>query len=121
MRLDEDFGRELVIGAIGRPARWGLAWRHTLAAEFADFDEPGFVKLVMSFSLGPVGDGRTLLSCETRGAGTDPRAARRLVRLWRVASPLLARLLRRQLHGIREEAERQFGGTVPRPSEFRRR
>ena len=121
MRLDEDFGRELVIGAIGRPARRGLAWRHTLAAEFADFDEPGFVKLVMSFSLGPVGDGRTLLSCETRGAGTDPRAARRLLRRWRVASPLLARLLRRQLHGIREEAEGQFRGTVPRPSEFRRR
>ena len=121
IQLDEDFGRELVVGAVGHLRGPRLRWRQSIAAEFASFDEPGYTKLALNLTVQPYGDGRTVLSCEARCAGTDRSARRRLLRRWRAASPLLGMLARHELRGIRDEAERQFGDTVPRPSQYRRR
>lgn len=106
VKLGEDPGSELVIGAIGR--FWGrdINWRQSDAAEFRDFAEPGYGKVAAGFSVRDYGRGRTLLSYEARTQATDDEARRGFLRYWRLVSPGVGIVLRGTLRYIGGLAER---------------
>ena len=116
VRLDEDFGREIVFGAIGR--FWGreIRWLRSEAADFSSFQEPGYGKIAANFSLRPYGDGRTVLSYEARTQATDPCSRRRFLRYWRLVSPFVGVVMRAMLAYVKAEAERPYTAETPPPS-----
>jgi hypothetical protein len=114
--LDEDFGREIVFGAIGRIGVRAVSWRQIRAAEFEGWREPGYARVAANLSLRPDGAGRTVLSFELRAMATDPETRRRLRRYWRFASPLIGQFMRGVLRYIKDEAERPYTSETPPPS-----
>lgn len=106
--LAEQPGTEIVLGQISQP--WKLADpTGCLPAngpeEFAAFARPGYAKIAFNLRLQPYGQGRTLLTTETRTATTDPRSARRFGRYWRVIGPVSALIRRLMLRLVRAETE----------------
>lgn len=76
--------REVILGDIAhyaalRPSRPPIERGDPVA--FAEFDEPGWSKVVMNFRLTPERDG-TLLSTETRVLSTDPATRRAFTLYW---------------------------------------
>jgi hypothetical protein len=114
--LDEDFGRELVFGAVGRVRSRSISWRQIRSSEFMRFSEPGHARVAANLSLRPDGDGRTILSFELRALATDPETRRRLVRYWRFASPLVSQFMRGTLRYVKAEAEGGYSPASPPPS-----
>ena len=108
VRLAERPGEELVAGAIARLAGFETLWRKTGASEYAAFDEPGWVKLLMSISVRPYGAQRTLLTYETRAVSTDAVARESFARYWKVFRPGIHVVMSRSLRAIKLAAE---GGT----------
>lgn len=106
--LAEQPGTEIVLGQISRP--WKLAdpagGLPTIGPEeFATFARPGYAKIAFNLRLEPYGQGRTLLTTETRTATTDPLSARRFGRYWRVIGPGSALIRRLMLRLVRAETE----------------
>jgi hypothetical protein len=105
LELGRRSGQELALGAIGR--FWSLTANRPIAIgspeEFRDFDEPGYAKAAMDFTLEPAGSG-TLVRTETRIAGTDPEATRLFRCYWRVISPGSALIRISLLNAIRRRA-----------------
>jgi hypothetical protein len=114
--LDEDFGRELVFGAVGRVGARSIRWRQIRSADFADWREPGYARVAASLSLRPNGGGQTVLSFDLRALATDPETRRRLRRYWRFASPLIGQFMRGVLRYVKEESERPYTSETPPPS-----
>jgi hypothetical protein len=80
MRLGEQPGDEVVVGAIGR--FWSPFGNKPLVVEdFCAFAEPGYAKAALSFSVRPEGEG-SRITTETRIAGTDAAATRKFRRYW---------------------------------------
>lgn len=106
LELGERPGSEYVAGAVGR--FWRLAGNQPLplasAAEFVAFDEPGYARAALNFTLEPAGSG-TLVRTETRVAGTDPDATRLFKRYWRVIQPGSALIRISWLNAIRRRSE----------------
>lgn len=103
--LSQDPGRELVIGAVGKFWRPVIDWVEVDPAEFADFDEPGFARLAVAFTLRPQTDDRTLLTYESRTWGTDQEASRKFLRYWKVIGPFAGLMMRQALDVIKADAE----------------
>lgn len=103
--LGEEPGREIVVGVVGR--FWTLKGdRRAVAAErFGAFAEPGTAKAAMSFRVDDLGDGRSLVSTETRVLCADDAARRSFRRYWRLVRPGSALIRRFALGAIRREAE----------------
>jgi hypothetical protein len=114
--LDEDFGREIVFGAVGRVGARSVRWRQIRGARFGSFGEPGYTRVASNLALHPSGDGQTVLSFELRARATDPESRRRLRRYWRFASPLVGQFMRGVLAYVKEEAERPYTTQTPPPS-----
>jgi hypothetical protein len=70
-------------GYVGRPWKPAAEGRDVTAAEFANFDEPGWAKVVMDLSA-TASRGGTLLRTETRIHLTDEGARRAFGRYWAV-------------------------------------
>jgi hypothetical protein len=104
--LGADPPREIAFGMIGR--FWGgeTVWLEIDSAEFRSFDRPGFARIACNLSLREYGEGRTLVSYETRTKATDAFARRSFLRYWRMAGPLAGIVLRAQLADIAGEVER---------------
>jgi hypothetical protein len=96
---------EVIVGVVGRfwTADGGI--RRVAAAEFDGFEEPGCAKAVMSFHVREL-PGGSLLTTETRIAGTDDEARRKFRRYWRIVMPGSALIRRAWLRAIRRRAER---------------
>jgi hypothetical protein len=116
VKLDEDFGREFVFGAVGRVGSRSIRWRQIHRSEFAGFSEPGHARVAANLSLRPDGGGRTVLSFELRAQATDPETPRRLTRYWRFAAPLVSQFMRGLLRYVKAEAERGYSSATPPPS-----
>jgi len=97
---------ELVLGVVGRFWQPSAGVRPIEAADFHDFDEPGWAKAAVNFEIERVGE-RTLLRTETRVATTDEHARRRFGRYWRVVHPGSALIRIAWLRAIRRRAERR--------------
>jgi hypothetical protein len=94
----------IVLGAVGRFWQPTGGLRPIEAAEFLDFDEPGFAKAVFDFRLEQSGAG-TLVRTETRVATTDAHARRRFGLYWKVVHPGSALIRVAWLRAIRKRAE----------------
>lgn len=103
--LAEQPGREFVVGAIGRFWRKDYGGRAFEPDDFVSFDEAGYAKLAVGFSVTPIDEHRCRLRYEARTATTDAVARRRFRSYWRVIRPGVAMIMRRALALIRKEAE----------------
>lgn len=95
------------VGAIGQPwrLRGGDSVPGTTPGQFAAFNQPGYVRMAVSFELARAGAG-TRLRTETRVQPTDPASARAFARYW-LAIRLPSGLIRRDLlRAIARRAER---------------
>jgi hypothetical protein len=79
-RLAEQPGRELVVGAVGRP--WIVTERLRRDADVRTFSEPGYAKMALNVTY----DGHTLAT-ETRVQLTDRRARLWFKLYWLVVGP----------------------------------
>jgi hypothetical protein len=98
--LGERPGREIVFGTVVQP--WNAVTddkptMHVEADRFAAFDTPGFVKVAFNIRVEPYGDGRALITTETRTAATDSISLRRFARYWLLVGPFSALIRRRTL------------------------
>jgi len=104
--LADEPERELVIGSVGRFWQRDYGGRPVTAEEFASFNEPGYAKLAIAFTLHSDVLGNTVLRYEARTATTDAAARRTFRRYWRLIRPGVALVMRSALHRIKLEAER---------------
>jgi hypothetical protein len=88
--LGEVPGREIVIGAVMQPWKANASPRLVPSSEYAEFREPGYVKIATAFRAEPTGADASIFRLESRAIATDPtsRAMFRLYWSWphRVAS-----------------------------------
>jgi hypothetical protein len=100
VRLDEDPGRELLLGVVGR------FWRPTGnietcdAARFRGPLEPGKAKAAWNFVVHAQGRHATLLTTETRVHCSDAAALRSFRRYWLVVRPFSGLIRRLMLESI---------------------
>jgi hypothetical protein len=105
--LGERAGEAIALGMVGRLWRPVIDFADVSAAEFRDFDEPGYAKTVFALAARPAGGGEhTVLTAVMRTATTDEHARRWFRRYWTLgvgsgAHMLVAALL----EAARERAE----------------
>jgi hypothetical protein len=99
--------REIVVGAVTRPWEANVTFRTVPPGEFADFVEPGFVKIVWTLRADPVSDDASIFRTETRAVATDATARARFRRYWAFASPGIAVIRQLSLGPLKREAERR--------------
>jgi hypothetical protein len=105
--LAERPGREIVVGAVTRPWEADVVFRSVPPDQFADYREPGDVKIVWTLRADPVGDHEAVFLTETRALATDAAARGRFRRYWAFASPGIATIRRLMLRPLKCEAERR--------------
>lgn len=105
VRLGEQAGGELVLGAIGQFWNPNKQLQRITAEEFPDFAKDGFVKLV--FNMRTVGGSRNLtrLSSETRVHCLGSGARRWFGAYWTLAKPFSAMVQREILWQVKRRAE----------------
>ncbi len=102
--LEEDPGREIVLGLVGRFWRPSGGLIRVEPADFVAFDGPGYAKAVWNFRVDPSGD-HSIVSTETRVRCTDAGARRAFGRYWRLVGPFSGYIRGRMLAAIKREAE----------------
>jgi hypothetical protein len=75
--------------------------------QFAEYREPGAVKMAFDFYVEDTSDGRSTLTAETRVLATDDLTRRGMGRYWRLIVPGSGLLRRQWLDGIKRRAESQ--------------
>ncbi|CAN5657579.1 hypothetical protein BH09ACT8_BH09ACT8_14440 [soil metagenome] len=103
--LGERRNREMAFGAVGKFWQPAIEWRDVAAAQFRDFDDPGWGKIAANFSVRPYGASATLLTYECRTATTDPASRRRFLRYWWLIRPVVAHIMRATLRQIGTNAQ----------------
>lgn len=106
--LEDQPGREIVIGTIGR--FWELQGTPvvelTSPAEFLAFDAPGLAKAALNFRIEERGRGTCRLSTETRVLTLDERDRGRFQLYWKFIHPGSAMLRLSWLQAVKRRAER---------------
>ena len=85
--LGEVPGREVVLGSVTRPWEANVVFRPIPAAEFAGFNEPGYVKIAWTLRADAVSPTESVFRTETRAVATDSVARTRFRRYWSFLSP----------------------------------
>jgi hypothetical protein len=109
LRLGERPSAEFVMGGIGQP--WRLSGNEPLKSirtreEFLAFDEPGYSKMAVNFTIHPEGSGSRIVT-ETRVVGTSVEATKRFGRYWFVIKWGSAAIRRSWLNAIRRGIDRR--------------
>jgi hypothetical protein len=105
VKLGEEPGVELVLGAVGKFWRLDSGFHAISVAEFASFDEPGYAKAVLNFKVHDRSGASVLISTETRITATDDHARRKFLRYWRLIGPFSSFTRIRLLAAIKRDAE----------------
>jgi len=103
--LAEAPGRELVVGAVTQPWKADVVFRGIPPEDFAAFSEPGYVKIVWTLAVEPIGSSRCLFRTETRAIATDAASRSRFRRYWAFLSPGILLIRREMLRVVAAEAE----------------
>jgi hypothetical protein len=74
--------------------------------QFINFNEAGYIKVVLNFRIIPIENGRTLVTTETRNQGLTPKDRRIFGRYWRVIYPGSAIIRRLWLDALAKKATR---------------
>jgi hypothetical protein len=82
--------RKIVIGTYTQPWHEDVTFRSLPSEEFAAFNEPGFVKIVVSLAAEPIGPNSSRFVTRTRVATTDSKARRKFRLYW---SPMSAGII----------------------------
>ena len=104
--LGERPGSEVAFGVIGKFWKPVIEWRSFEADDFADFDEPGYGKIVCSLSVVPYGRDRTLLTYDVRTILDDSLSLKRFRRYWLLINPFVGVIERAVLSTIAASAQR---------------
>lgn len=95
-----------IVVAGGANLRAGRPITVSTLQEFADYREPGSIRMAFGFHVEETGGGWSRLTTETRVAAVDD-SGRGMARYWRLIVPGSGLLRRQWLDGIRRRAERQ--------------
>lgn len=109
--LAEIPGREIVFGAVTQPWLPSPLFQSVSPEEFADFKEPGYVKIAWTFRTDPLSPSECIAHTETRATTTDAIARARFRRYWSLVLPGIVLIRRILLRAVRKEAERRARGT----------
>ncbi len=104
--LEEEPGREIVFGLIGRFWKLKGDLRTVPAADFVAFREAGFAKAAWNLVIEENEPGVSRLSTETRVLCFGDSARRRFLLYWRVVEPFSGVIRWSLLRGVRRAAER---------------
>jgi hypothetical protein len=102
--LEERPPREFVMGVVGKFWRPDSGLVLVAPEEFRRFDEPGYAKGALTFTVEEHGSG-SLLATETRVACTDASALRKFSLYWRVIGPFSGLIRRLMLDQVKRTAE----------------
>ena len=102
-----------MVGAVGTLWKPEIEWEQVAPEEFAGFDEPGWGKMVVGFSVTERGESGSTLTGEARTRLTDAVTRRRFRRYWRVAGPIVGGILRRTLAVVGDQAGADAAATDP--------
>src|SRR5262245_28984101 len=105
--LAERVDREIVMGAVTRPWEANVTFRSIAPDLFADFAEPGYVKIAWTLRADPIDDAASVFRSETRAVATDEEARQRFRQYWSFLSPGIVVIRRLLLHPLKTEAERR--------------
>jgi hypothetical protein len=107
-------GREVVVGAVTKPWEANVIFRALPPAQFAAFDEPGYVKIAWTIRADPVNATESIFRTETRAIATDADARARFRRYWAFLSPGIIVIRWAVLGPVKNEAERRALSTYGR-------
>lgn len=110
--LEEDPGRELVVGAVTRPWEPVVRFRGLPESEFLECSEPGFTKVAWSLVARPAGPSATTIATETRVVATDPISRKRFRRYWSMVSPGIRLIRILSLRVIKRDLERHAAASA---------
>jgi hypothetical protein len=105
--LAEIPGREIVMGAVTKPWEANVTFQALPPEEFAAFAQPGFVKIVWTLRVDPLGPDQSIFRTETRAIATDAGARARFRTYWAFASPGIELIRELSLPPLKREAERR--------------
>lgn len=103
--LAETPGREIVLGAVTRPWEANVVFRALSPEEFADFAEPGYVKIAWTLRADPVDAETSVFRTETRAIATDAFARSKFRLYWSALSPGIILIRWMMLRPLRRQAE----------------
>jgi hypothetical protein len=107
--------REIVFGAVTQPWKSDVKFRAVPPAEFAAFDEPGYVKIIWMLRVHPLGASRSIVRTETRVTTTDADARAKFRWYWSFLSPGIKIIRLVMLEQIKASAEHRFAGQQAAP------
>lgn len=110
--LAEVPGREVAVGAVTKPWEADVTFRPIAAADFAAFDEPGYVKIVWTLRADSLGPHASAFRTETRAVATDRRARERFRRYWALFAPGIWLIRAASLAPLKADAERRARGLL---------
>ena len=99
--------REMVMGAVTQPWEADVVFRPLPPAEFAAFNEPGYVKIAWTLRADPDGANASIFRTETRAVATDATARAKFRRYWSLLSPGIIVIRWASLGPLKAEAERR--------------
>ena len=101
-------GREIVMGAVTQPWKADVVFRAVPPHEFADFHEPGYVKIAWTLAVEPTGASRSVFRTETRATATDAASRSRFRRYWTCLRPGIVLIRLEMLRMVAADAERLY-------------
>jgi hypothetical protein len=106
--LAESPGREIVLGGATKPWEANPILRALPPDEFAEFREPGYVKILWTLRADPSGGNQCIFRTETRAVATDSEARKRFSLYWSFLSPGIIAIRHTLLSKLKAEAERRW-------------
>jgi hypothetical protein len=104
-------GQEVVVGAAAQPWTQNVTFRPIEPAQFAAFNEPGYVKIAWTLRIDSVWPDGAVFGTETRVVATDAHARAKFTHYWKRVMPgvvairwILLRLLKKEAEAIRLES-----------------
>jgi hypothetical protein len=101
--LDEEPGRELVIGSVGKFWKASIPFVRVTPETFASFREPGYGKLAYNLRVDPRREGGSWVGVELRVSATDREALAALRHYWRLIGPFSHAIRKSVLRLLRED------------------
>ena len=105
--LTQEQGRAVALGAVTQPWQGDVTFRGLPPDEFRTFDRAGYVRILTTIEVEPVGPAASVLRLGTRVATTDATARARFRRYWAVFSPGILLIRYALLRRAKREAERR--------------
>lgn len=103
--LAEIPGHEVVFGAVTQPWVARPVFQSVRPEEFAEFNQPGYVKIAWTLRTDPVSAAECIARTETRATTTDATARAKFRRYWSLVLPGIVLIRRILLRAIRQKAE----------------